>query len=239
MEDGKEMIKVLHEDNHLLFVEKPVNMPVQEDSSGDLDLLTASKQYIKETYNKPGNVYLGLVHRLDRPVGGCMVFAKTSKAASRLSDLIRRNKMDKTYLAVLDGVPSKKSGTLVDYLVKNKKTNMVKTTNEKEGKKSILHYEVLEVVDGMSLVKIHLETGRSHQIRVQFSSRNTPLVNDQRYNLHAKKGQIALWAYHLEFDHPVQKVPVGVTSLPPMSYPWNRFEVIEHEYKKAQEEKTL
>lgn len=226
MEDGAVMINILYEDNHLLCVEKPCNMPVQEDASKDLDLLNALKQYLKETYNKPGNVYCGLVHRLDRPVGGCMVFAKTSKAASRLSDSIRKNEMDKTYLAVLDGVCKNQQGTLVDYLVKDKKTNMVHTTNAKEGKKSILHYEVLEIKDNKTLVKIHLETGRSHQIRVQFASRNLPLVNDQRYNKHAKKGQIALWAYELDFIHPVRKEPVHLHCCPPVKDPWNRFEVI-------------
>lgn len=169
------MIHVLYEDNHVLVVEKPVNIPVQEDSSHDLDLLTMCKQYIKETYNKPGNVYLGLVHRLDRPVGGVMIFAKTSKAASRLSDQVRTHTFKKEYLALLDGTPKKKQGTLVDYLKKDTKNNRVTVTNEKEGKKSILHYDVLETKQNRTLVHITLETGRSHQIRVQFSSRNLPL----------------------------------------------------------------
>ena len=157
---GKKMINVLYEDNHILCVEKPVNVPVQEDDSHDLDLLTMCKQYIKEKYQKPGNVYLGLVHRLDRPVGGVMIFAKTSKAASRLSDAVRTHSIQKEYVAVLDGVTSG-SHTLVDYLKKDSRTNRVSVTNEKEGKKSILDYDVLDVKDKKTLVHILLHTGRS------------------------------------------------------------------------------
>ena len=134
------MIEVLYEDNHVLGVKKPANIPVQEDNTKDLDLLTLGKEYLKEKYNKPGNVYLGLVHRLDRPVGGAMIFAKTSKAASRLSESIRTKQVDKVYYAVLDGIPKKNSDTLVDYLDKNTKTNMVSVTDEAHGKKSILHF---------------------------------------------------------------------------------------------------
>lgn len=219
------MIRILYEDNHVLAVEKPVNVPVNPDSSRDEDLLTICRTYLKEKYNKPGNVYLGLVHRLDRPVGGVMIFARTSKAASRLSDQIRRGAVTKEYLAVTDGEIREKSGTLCDYLIKDEKTNTVTVTTAGKGKKSILHYEVLSVRDGMSLVHIILETGRAHQIRVQFSSRGYPLVCDQRYNPHAHKGQIALYACRITFEHPVRKTPVTIECLPPETYPWNRFEV--------------
>ena len=218
------MIKVLYEDNHLLGVEKPVNVPVNEDASCDEDLLSLSKEYIREKYQKPGNVYLGLVHRLDRPVGGAVIFARTSKAASRLSDMIRTNRMKKTYLAVLDGIAEKQSGTLVDYLTKDHRTNMVSVTDEAHGKRSVLHYEVLAVKEAKTLVKIQLETGRSHQIRVQFASRGLPLVHDHRYNPDPKDGQIALWAYRLEFPHPVTKEPVILISTPPDSGVWKLFE---------------
>ena len=124
---GAEM-KVLYEDNHVLAVEKPVNVPVQSDDSKDEDMLTICKAYLKEKYNKPGNVFVGLVHRLDRPVGGCMVFAKTSKGASRLSEAVRTHKLTKEYVAILDGVPKSKEGTLEDYLIKDSRTNMVHTT---------------------------------------------------------------------------------------------------------------
>ena len=217
-------LNVLYEDNHVLCVEKPCNIPVQEDDSHDEDLLSICKQYLKEKYNKPGNVYCGLVHRLDRPVGGVMVFAKTSKGASRLSDSVRTHKLEKEYLAILDGVPNKKSDTLVDYLVKDQKRNMVTTTTPDKGKKCILHYDTIATINNQTLVHIKLETGRSHQIRVQFASRNLPLVHDQRYNKHTTKGQIALYAYRLTFPHPTLKTPITVTHRPPLHNPWTTFE---------------
>ena len=159
------MINIIYEDNHLLVVEKPVNIPVQSDDSKDDDLLTILKAYIKEKYNKPNNVYLGLVHRLDRPVGGIMVFAKTSKAAARLSKQIQQHEFKKTYLAICCSNKLKKQDTLTNYLLKDHKTNMVK--EDKKGKIAILDYELLAVKNDLSLVKINLKTGRSHQIRVQ------------------------------------------------------------------------
>ena len=225
MDGGSVMINILYEDNHVLCVVKPANLPVQADNTKDEDLLTLVKQYLKEKYNKPGNVYLGLVHRLDRPVGGAMILAKTSKAASRLSESIRVRAIDKVYYAILDGVPKKQSDTLVDYLTKDTKTNMVSVTNAKVGKKSILHYQVLATKNGHTLVEIHLETGRPHQIRVQFASRNLPLVGDQRYNKNAKKVQIALWAVSLTFPHPTTKDKITIHSDPPEIWPWTKFEV--------------
>src|SRR5690554_3870330 len=201
-----ESINILYEDNHILVVVKPCNMPSQEDSSGDMDILRTLKQYIKDTYNKPGNVYLGLVHRLDRPVGGVMVFAKTSKAASRLSDVIRRNKMEKKYLAIVRGKPTKTIDRLEDYLVKDKQKNIVRTTgpNQKDAKKAILEYEVLGKKDDLSLVSINLITGRPHQIRVQFASRGFPLYGDQKYGVKVNKPgqQIALWSETIAIEHP-------------------------------------
>ena len=221
------MIRVLYEDNHILCVEKPVNVPVMEDSSRDEDMLSLCRAYIKEKYQKPGNVYIGLVHRLDRPVGGAMVFARTSKAASRLSDSIRRNAFEKEYLAVLDGIPAGPAGTFIDYLRKDEKTNTSYVADEKTGRYSELHYEVVAVKGRHTLVRIRLVTGRPHQIRVQFSSRGLPLVHDQRYNPHPGKGQIALWAYRLSFPHPVKQETVEVVSLPPSAEPWKEFEVSE------------
>jgi 23S rRNA pseudouridine1911/1915/1917 synthase len=200
-------------------VEKPVNIPVQADDSKDLDFLSMIKKYIKDKYNKPGNVYVGLVHRLDRPVGGIMVFAKTSKAASRLSEQVRLNKIKKVYHAVIEGKPLKE-GHLEDYLLKDSKTNTTKVN--KSGKLSILDYKLISTVENLSLVKVFLKTGRSHQIRVQFSSRNLPLYGDQRYNKNAKVGQqIALYATSLSFEHPTTKEVLTFELDLPNKYPWN------------------
>jgi len=214
-------MKIIYEDNHLLVVLKPINIPVQEDDSKDLDMLTYLKKYLKEKHNKPGNVYLGLVHRLDRPVSGIMVFAKTSKAASRLSEQIRNHTFKKEYMAVLCGKTPKKD-ILVDKLLKNPKTNT--TVVSEKGKEAILSYELIEYKNNYSLVKINLETGRSHQIRVQFSSRGYPLYGDQRYNKKAlPKQQIALFANRLEFIHPVTKEKLFFEEELPNFEPWNIF----------------
>ena len=211
-------MKIIYEDNHLLVVLKPINMPVQEDSSKDLDMLTYLKKYLKEKYNKPGNVYLGLVHRLDRPVSGIMVFAKTSKAASRLSEQIRNHTFKKEYMAVLCGKVKEKD-ILIDKLLKNEKTNTT-TINEK-GKESILNYELIKYKNNYSLVKINLKTGRSHQIRVQFSSRGYPLYGDQKYNKKAlPKQQIALFANRIEFIHPTTKEKLFFEEELPNLEPW-------------------
>ena len=215
------MNKVIYEDNHLLVVEKPQNVLVQADNTNDLDLLTSLKNYIKKKYNKPGEVYLGLVHRLDRPVGGVMVFARTSKAASRLSNMIRMHEFDKTYLAVVEGEVHDE-GVFEDYLLKIENEN--KTIVDKNGKYSKLSYKLLSYKDGLSLVKIKLDTGRSHQIRVQFSSRGYALWGDQKYNSKAKVGkQIALWAYEIRFKHPVRDEVMSFKCNPPMNEPWNLF----------------
>ena len=221
------MNKVIYEDNHLLVVEKPQNVLVQADNTNDLDLLTSLKKYIKEKYNKPGEVYLGLVHRLDRPVGGVMVFARTSKSASRLSNMIRIGEFEKTYLAVVEGMPPEE-GAFEDYLLKLKNEN--RTIVDKNGKYSKLSYKLLGFKDGLSLVKIKLETGRSHQIRVQFSSRGYALWGDQKYNSKAKVGeQIALWAYELRFKHPVRDELMDFKCNPPLKYPWTLFGDVIHD----------
>lgn len=223
------MNKIIYEDNHLLVVEKKPNILVQSDVTNDVDLLTILKNYLKEKYNKPGNVYLGLVHRLDRPVGGIMVFAKTSKAAQRLSDAIKNHEVKKTYLAVIEGNLNDKSGIMEDYLLKINEEN--RTIVDKKGKYAKLEYEVLEEQANLSLVKINLLTGRSHQIRVQFSSRNHPLWGDQKYNKNALVGeQIALWAYKLKFNHPTTKESMEFVDMPPTDkYPWNIFECLKKE----------
>ena len=205
-------LKILYEDNHIIVVIKPYNVPVQADSSNDLDMLTIIKNYIKEKYNKPGNVYLGLVHRLDRPVGGVMVFAKTSKAASRLSEEVRTNKIHKTYLTVVHGILDKKCDKLINKMSKDEKIHN-SYIDEKNGKEAILEYKVIKEEDNLSLLKINLITGRHHQIRLQLSNINHPIYGDQRYGFQDKK-QIMLYAYKLEFIHPVTKEVMAFKNLP-------------------------
>jgi len=218
-------INILYEDNHLLVVVKPHNLPTCLDNSQDDDLLTILKNYLKEKYNKPGNVYLGLVHRLDRPVAGIMVFAKTSKASARLTTQINYHQFKKTYYAIIEG-SLKPSATLKDYLIKNEKNNTSTTTTEKLGKLAILSYEVIAKKANFNLVKINLETGRHHQIRIQFASRNTPLYGDHRYNklfFNDHNTNIALIAKELAFYHPITKELLHFEIELPKKYPWNLF----------------
>ena len=216
-------MNVIYEDNHILVIEKPINVPMQEDESKDLDVIRFAKEYLRVKYNKPGNVYCGLVHRLDRPVGGVVVLAKTSKGASRLSDSVRTHKMTKKYCAVVVGkLPKEK--ILIDYLIKDEKTNTSRITSEKLGKYSELSYKVLQSKDNQSLIQIDLKTGRSHQIRVQFASRQCPLFGDQRYNKDAKVGQqLALWATELSFPHPTTQEVLTFKSELPNTEPWRQF----------------
>lgn len=215
------MINILYEDNHLLVVKKPINVLVQADDTRDLDLLTMLKEYLKEKYNKPGNVYLGLVHRLDRVVGGVMVFAKTSKAAGRLAKQVQNHDFQKTYYAVVCGT-LKGKGHLENYLVKDEKTN-TSYVNE-EGKLAELDYEVLASKENLTLIKINLKTGRHHQIRVQFAHIGYPLYGDARYNQNYQKGeQIALFAKELSFMHPVTKERLTFSLDLPNRYPYMLF----------------
>lgn len=218
MDFGK--IKILYEDNHIIVVVKPVNILVQADITKDVDMLTLIKKYLKEKYNKPGNVYLGLVHRLDRPVGGVMVLAKTSKAAARLSEMIRNSSFKKTYLAVVCG-NLKGNGEFVDNIVNDE----FKVSIDASGKLSKLKYQVIASTQNLSLVKINLITGRKHQIRAQFAYHGYPLWGDQKYNDNAHSGeQIALWAVNIKFKHPVRDEIMNFTSLPNLEkYPWSLF----------------
>ena len=204
-------MQILYEDNHIIVVIKECNIPVQEDNSKDLDMLTMIKQYIKEKYNKPGNVYLGLVHRLDRPVGGVMVFAKTSKAASRLSEQIRNKSIEKRYISLTHN-HTKEHEILKDKLLKNEKTNTSKI--DEKGKYAILEYNLIEYRNNMSLIDINLLTGRHHQIRVQLSHHGYPIYGDQRYGIDKEGIQIHLWAYKLKFKHPVKDEIMEFTYYP-------------------------
>lgn len=217
-------LKVIYEDNHIIVVEKTPNIPSQADKTGDVDMITIVKDYIKEKYNKPGNVYLGLVHRLDRPVGGIMVFAKTSKAASRLSNQVREKVFKKKYLAVVDGKIEKTKGTLEDYLYKDERNNISKVVNKdkKNAKSAKLDYEVLKYneVKNLSLVEINLNTGRHHQIRVQLSNFGHSIFGDQKYGKRGKGKQIALWAYELTIEHPITKEKMTFKDLPEAVGTW-------------------
>ena len=199
-------LNILHEDNHVIVVLKPQMLACCPDESGDDNLLDQIKNYLKVTYNKAGNAYAGLVHRLDRPTGGVMVFAKTSKAAARLSEQMKNGGFEKRYLAVLCGKISKNRGTLENYLRKNSVNNTVYvcTQTEEGAKFASLDYEIKDYKDGLSLAEINLHTGRTHQIRVQTAAINAPVYGDMRYGGEkAVKGKLALWAYSLRLTHPV------------------------------------
>ena len=221
---GKFRIPVLFEDNHLLVVVKPANLPTQADRSGDDDLLSILKGYIGNKYQKPGNVYMGLVHRLDRPVGGVMVFARTSKAAARLSEAFSTHAQDRRYLAVVQGVADQPR-TLEDWLVKDGRTGMVRVADRDApgAKRALLDSVPLAVSDGLTLCEVRLHTGRAHQIRVQHAHAGLPLWGDARYGGGRPGQQIALWGVTLELTHPTTKERLRFTCPPPDSYPWNLF----------------
>ena len=218
-------LKVLYEDNHIIVVEKPPNIPSQGDKTNDENMLDIIKGYIKEKYNKPGNVYVGLVHRLDRPVGGVMVFAKTSKAASRLSEQVRNKIFKKEYLAIVDGKLENKLGTLEDYLLKNEKNNMSKVVpeNTKNAKYAKLDYEVLKYDSdiNLSVLKVLLHTGRHHQIRVQLANSGHSICGDQKYGTRGRGKQISLWAYSLTIVHPITKEEMKFEDVPEKIGPWS------------------
>lgn len=217
-------IHVLYEDNHLLVVVKPPGIPSQEDETGDPDMLTLLKADLKERHNKPGNVFLGLVHRLDRPVGGAMLFAKTSKAASRLSESIRSRSFGKTYLCVVQGVPERREARLTHFIRKDHKRNQVTVFDKpaEDAKEAILTYTVVDNTDRFSLVAVLLHTGRPHQIRAQMAHIGTPLVGDLKYGA-AKRSDvidIGLWSTSVSVTHPVTKEPLVFTSVPGEAAPW-------------------
>lgn len=223
MEDGRVMnkISVLYEDNHVIVVVKPFNVLSQGDSTGDRSIMEDIKDYIKVKYHKPGNVYLGLVHRLDRPVGGIMVFARSSKAASRLCKCFNEHSVVKKYLAIVHGRLEQSSGEFIDYIEKGKDGNSFISPN---GKKSVLEYEVLSYNSSSdcSLISIVLKTGRHHQIRVQFASRGHYLLGDQRYGVLDNK-QICLFAYSLSFPHPITKEILHFEVYPEKKGYWTLF----------------
>lgn len=221
---------ILYEDNHILVVRKPAGMLTQADHSGDIDLLTWLKQDIAERYQKPGQVFLGLVHRLDRPVGGLLVVARTSKAASRLSAQVRERRIIKEYLTVVQGCVQPPSGEWHDYLVKDRSQNQVTVADAGEGKEAWLAYRRLAWRPDLdqSLLAIRLGSGRGHQIRVQLASRGYPICGDRRYQTEAvdaaREGPwIALHAAHLAFEHPVRRTWCSFSDAPPQEKPWSDY----------------
>ncbi len=221
------MVNILYEDNQIVVIVKPQNMPSAPDESGDEDALTFVKNYIKEKYNKPGEAYIGLVHRLDRPTGGVMVFARTSKAAARLSSQLQDGTMKKTYYAICNDCPKDKSGRLVNYLKKDSKENIVKIVSQGEtnAKRAELEYKVL-VRGETSLLEVNILTGRSHQIRVQLAGIGCPLVGDNKYGKDKTRAskKLGLWAGRLEFVHPVTKEKMVFVAPPELSSePWKDF----------------
>ncbi|MBQ1247150.1 MAG: RluA family pseudouridine synthase [Clostridiales bacterium] len=218
-------VKVLFEDNHIIVAIKPAGVLSQSDGSSDPDMLTILKAYIKEEYSKPGEVYLGLVHRLDRPVSGVMVFARTSKAASRLSEQIRMRKVEKIYRCVVKGI-LEGEGRLENFISKDEDKNIVTVIDkEKPGyKASYLDYRALASKDGLTMVEVKLGTGRSHQIRAQMAHTGYPLIGDQKYGDKDKRCKdIALEAYKLSFEHPVKREFITFEAPIPSGYPWSRF----------------
>ena len=221
-------MKVLYEDNHLLVVDKPYGVPSQADESGDADMLTLAKAYVKEKYNKPGEAWLGLVHRLDRPTSGVMVFARTSKSAARLSEQIREGQFEKTYLAVLTAAPQPPQGELWHWLAKDEKTHTAHIVKEGDpnAKKAGLGYETLSVRDGLALVRVRLLTGRFHQIRVQFAAIGCGVYGDMKYGRCDIKAPLALHACRVCLVHPTQKMRMCFDSKP-FRPPFDQFDIPE------------
>jgi len=211
-------VRILFEDNHIIVVGKPIGLLSQKDKTGDDSIIEILKEYIKIKYNKPGNVFLGSVHRLDRPTSGVMVFARTSKALSRLTIALKEKAFSKKYYAILEGKVGESSGKLVHYLLKNTRSNVVNAYKKevKGSKKSILEYNNMAVIDGFSLLDIHLLTGRSHQIRAQLSTEFYPIYGDKKYggNKGVKDRKICLHCYSLSFIHPVKKEPMSFNLRP-------------------------
>lgn len=221
---------ILYEDNQIIVAVKPQNVPTQGDSSGDPDFLSEIKNYVKIKYNKPGNAFIGLVHRLDRPTGGVMVFARNSKAAQRLTAQLQEGEMSKKYLAVTVGTPRDMRARLSNWLIKDEKQNMVRVSVVKtpEAKFAELDYRVLEANEKVALLDLNLYTGRSHQIRVQLSNIGTPVFGDVKYggDSLAKGHNLALWAYQLTFVHPTTKQTMVFKVFPPQEKtPWKLFPV--------------
>lgn len=220
-------MEVLYEDNHIIIVNKAPGEIVQGDKTGDTPLSEIVAAYLKEKYAKPGNVFIGVVHRLDRPVGGVVLFAKTSKALTRLNEMFRKGEVHKTYWAISRNHPPKTEDTLTHYITTVERTNKstAHTTPRKNAKEARLHYRHIASSDRYHLIEVNLLTGRKHQIRVQLSAIGCPIKGDLKYGDKRSNpdGSISLLARHVEFIHPVSKQPVSVTAPLPADNLWNAF----------------
>ena len=225
MHSTKDNLEILFEDNHLLIVNKKSGDIVQGDKTGDKPLSDVVKEYIKEKYNKPGEVFLGVVHRLDRPTSGIIIFARTSKALERLNKMLRERTISKTYWAVVKNTPLKEKDSLIHFLKKNPKNNKstVFTKETDASKKAILHYSVIKKLDNYSLLEIDLETGRHHQIRAQLAYIGSPIKGDLKYGASRsnKDGSIHLHARKISFTHPVSKENILFLAPIPNETIWN------------------
>ena len=220
------LLKILYEDNHCLVVEKPPGLLTMGDHTGEPTLVDAARDYLRHKYNKPGNVFVGVVHRLDRPVSGVVLFARTSKAASRLSEQFRVRSVEKTYLALVEGNVSPAQGRLENRLSKDRTRNLVSVVSDDDddGQACVLSYKRIQKIGRYTLVHVHPETGRSHQIRVQLAEQGWPIVGDRKYGSKtAADGWIALHAESLSFFHPVSREMLTITANPPNA--WEKFEV--------------
>lgn len=216
------MIDVLYEDNHLIAINKRSGDIIQGDKTGDITLSEYVKRYLKEKYKKPGNVFLGTIHRLDRPTSGVVIFAKTSKCLTRMNKLFKEKKVKKTYLAIVSNKPPLNQGTLKNYLRKNEKQNKSYIVKEKEGKYSILQYKLLKKLNHYYLIKISPETGRHHQIRAQLSNIGCYIKGDVKYGDKRKNKNLSihLLAYQIQLNHPVKKEDIIITAKPPKDILW-------------------
>jgi len=222
-------LKIAYEDNHIIIVNKRPGDIVQGDKTGDMPLSDIVKAYIKVKYHKPGNVFLGVVHRIDRPTSGLVMFARTSKALTRLNQMLKDKHIKKTYWAIVKNKPEKEEGTLIHYLKKNPKNNKTTVFDQpvESAKKAILHYKVISSSDNYHLLEIDLETGRPHQIRAQLAKIGSPIKGDLKYGFPRSNpnGGISLHARQINFTHPVKKEPVVVTASPPGDDIWHFFDV--------------
>ncbi len=221
---------VVYEDNHIIVVNKTASEIVQGDKTGDTPLSETVKQYLKEKYNKPGNVFVGVTHRLDRPVSGLVVFAKTSKALSRLNDMFRLGEVKKTYWAIVKERPKELEGELVHYLVRNEKQNKSYAYDKerKDSKKAVLHYKLIGCSQNYHLLEVDLKTGRHHQIRCQLAKMGCPIKGDLKYGSPRSNpdGSICLHARSVSFIHPVSKEEISLTAPVPAGNLWNGFEML-------------